>query len=216
MRAASWWRCLPLLLACAGAWAQEPETEQVALGKERARIAAERTRADQRFAVEEIACQKRFAVTDCVEKARSAQRAVHDDLRRQELVLNETERRRRADAQQRRLQDKQGERAADTASRTSRAPQAPGAAPVPSQHLPRDAKARPSHAQQTAEHEAMMRDKLAAHEADQARRAELAARAGDEERRYTQRQREAAEHKARILQRQAAEASTAKPLPAPP
>jgi colicin import membrane protein len=218
MRFASWARGLPVLLACAAAWAQAPgtETETVAIGQERARIATERARADQRFAADEIACQKRFAVTDCVEKARTAQRAVHNELRRQELVLNDTERRRRTDAQQRRLQDKQNERAADAASRTNRAPPSPGAAPVPSKQLPRDAKPVPSHAQQAAEHEAMMRKKLADHAADEARRAELAANAGEEERRYAERQREAAQHKARILQRKAEQASTAKPLPTPP
>jgi colicin import membrane protein len=122
MRFASWARGLPVLLACAAAWAQAPgtETETVAIGQERARIATERARADQRFAADEIACQKRFAVTDCVEKARTAQRAVHNELRRQELVLNDTERRRRTDAQQRRLQDKQNERAAPTVRRHHR------------------------------------------------------------------------------------------------
>lgn len=212
------WRCAPLLLACTGAWAQAGGAAPSTLDAERARIAAERARADQRYAAEEIACQKRFAVTDCVERARTAQRAVRADLQRQEVMLNDTQRRRKADVQQKRLQDKQREREADAAARTTRAPQAAGSAPSPNGRLPSDPKPPASHAQQTAEHEAMMLDKRASHEADEARRAAMAAGAAEEERRYTERQREAAEYKARVLQRNAKGGAEkpAAPLPAPP
>ena len=67
-----------------------------AVAAERARIAAERSQADTRFAAQEKACYRKFAVNDCLQAARSQRREVLSDLRRQELSLNEAERKGRA------------------------------------------------------------------------------------------------------------------------
>ena len=85
---------LTLLLA-AGAFpalAQRDAADQA----ERARIARERHEADTRLAAQEIACYKKFAVSDCLKAARAQRREVLADLRRQELTLNDADRKRRA------------------------------------------------------------------------------------------------------------------------
>ncbi len=62
---------------------------------ERARIARERHEADKRLAAREIACYKKFAVSDCLKAARAQRREVLADLRRQEVTLNDADRKRR-------------------------------------------------------------------------------------------------------------------------
>ena len=63
---------------------------------ERSRIAAERSQAEARFAAQEVACYQIFAVNDCLKAAKSQRRERLSDLRRQDLTLNEAERKRRA------------------------------------------------------------------------------------------------------------------------
>ncbi|MDO5626464.1 MAG: hypothetical protein Q4G71_17480 [Pseudomonadota bacterium] len=67
------------------------------LATERARIARERSAAEQRFDTAEKACWRRFAVNDCVKRARAERRATTDALRQQDLALNAHERQRRTD-----------------------------------------------------------------------------------------------------------------------
>lgn len=75
-------------------------------GAERARIAGERKVVEDRFAAEKKACNARFAVTDCVEKATRARNAALGDLRRQERVLNDADRRQRAAERLKELQER--------------------------------------------------------------------------------------------------------------
>lgn len=63
---------------------------------ERSRIAQERSAVHQRFEDESRACYQRFAVNDCLEQARSLRREQLGDLRRQEISLNDADRRRKA------------------------------------------------------------------------------------------------------------------------
>ena len=81
--------CALALLIAIPALAQDP-------GAERARIAAERARADAQFAERKKSCNAVFAVTDCVDKATQQHNAALSDLRRQERVLNDAERREKA------------------------------------------------------------------------------------------------------------------------
>lgn len=74
------------------AWAQDDSADRI----ERARIAAERKQVDGKFQVEEKACYGKFAVNDCLNDARSRRRAALADLRRQEISLNDAQRKRRA------------------------------------------------------------------------------------------------------------------------
>ncbi len=86
-----------------------PEGQPLApwLDAQRARIAAERDVATQRYEATEKACWQRFAVNDCLRQARTERRAVLDRLRQQELAVNDLDRRRRADERLRQLERKQ-------------------------------------------------------------------------------------------------------------
>ncbi len=80
---------LTTLAVCFGACAQsEPGAQQ----RDRARISAERTQAQERYSAEELACRGRFATTDCIAQAKTRRRAVLADLRRQEISLNDAQR----------------------------------------------------------------------------------------------------------------------------
>ncbi len=73
---------------------------------ERSRIATQRAQQEERFAQAEVACYRRFAVFDCLRDARQVRRTALDALRRQEVVLNDDERKRGAAAAVQRIQDK--------------------------------------------------------------------------------------------------------------
>jgi len=62
---------------------------------ERARIQSEREIGDSRFSQQEAACYAMFAVTDCLHEVQLQRRQLKDALRRQTLVLNDLERRRK-------------------------------------------------------------------------------------------------------------------------
>lgn len=78
------WRAGPL-------GAQTPQALDASA--ERARIAQKRAQQDAIFAQAEPACYRRFAVSDCLRDARKKRRIALDELRRQEIVLNDEERR---------------------------------------------------------------------------------------------------------------------------
>lgn len=63
---------------------------------QRARIAAERSQAQATFRDQEKACYRKFAVTDCLNAAKAQRRQVLADLRRQEISLNDAQRKRKA------------------------------------------------------------------------------------------------------------------------
>lgn len=73
---------------------------------ERDRIAAARQVAEQRLADDEAACHRKFAVNDCLSAARSQRREALADLRRQEVALNDRQRRQAAALRQQRLDEK--------------------------------------------------------------------------------------------------------------
>lgn len=87
------------------------DASPAAIARERSRIEAERRREDARFAAEEAACHQRFAVNDCLREVRVRRRAVFEDLRRQEIALNDAERRDRGAEQLRRTEDRMAPRA---------------------------------------------------------------------------------------------------------
>jgi hypothetical protein len=212
--------CAALALLCgAQAWGQSSTPmapEQVAA--ERARITSERAAIATRFAVEERACHQRFAVNDCLNRNLAWQREAMADLRRQEIVLNDSERQRRAAERLDGLEEKSRARAVDQADRPVADPRAPHAVPRPGGgKLPQAAEPAPRVPDQAAirEHQERMEHKQQRHAQDEAQRAEKAAQGKEEARRNAARVREAEERKAAVLRRNAAEPSKAKPLPAP-
>lgn len=60
---------------------------------ERLRISQQRQHHEAVFSQAEVACYRRFAVSDCLREARKLRRSALDELRRQEIVLNDEERR---------------------------------------------------------------------------------------------------------------------------
>ena len=97
-----------LALAAAGAGAQVDgsATVQQAEELERARIRETRIAAQARFGAQEAQCYQHFAVNDCLTGVLRARRELLADLRRQELSLNDAQRKRRASEQLLRSDDK--------------------------------------------------------------------------------------------------------------
>lgn len=91
--------CLFALLAASPVLAQGDAAE-------RARIRDERAAAETRFAEEKKACRARFAVTDCIDKVTREHNARLADLRRQDNLLNDAERKRRAADRQKELDER--------------------------------------------------------------------------------------------------------------
>jgi colicin import membrane protein len=94
---------------------------------ERARIAAERGQAEAAFRAEEKDCYRRFAVNDCLSAARDHRRQLLADLRRQEISLNDSQRKRKAaehlrDIEQRSLPEKQEQKAEQRAKTPAEQP----------------------------------------------------------------------------------------------
>lgn len=89
---------LGLFVAIPGASAQDAAPQGADKGQaqrdaQRARIGQLRTEADARHARDLADCSARFAVTDCTQKADRTHRETLADLRRQQVVLDNEERR---------------------------------------------------------------------------------------------------------------------------
>ena len=172
---------------------------------ERARITAERTRADAQFEEAQKACYAKFAVNDCIGRARAQRRDVMADLRRQELSLNEADRRRRS-----------AERLKEIESRTPPQPQPraagePREAPEP--RTPGEPAANRAAQPETAASAPRRRAAAAPRAPRQQERPDAEANA----RRYDERLRQAQEHKAKVEKKAAESANKdVKPLPVPP
>lgn len=80
-----------------------------AVDAQRARIAAERAKADAQFAQDEEACYARFAVNDCQNEARARRRETLADLRRQEVSLNDEQRKRKGADRIRSIEERAGQ-----------------------------------------------------------------------------------------------------------
>ena len=74
--------------------------------EQRAWIRDTRTAYDAQFKAQEIGCYQRFAVNDCLIDRRRTQREVMADLRRQEILINDTQRKRRGAQQWLRADEK--------------------------------------------------------------------------------------------------------------
>ena len=95
-----------LLLACASAAAQDAGDAAQSQDAQRARIAQLRETYQADLHVQEAACYQRFAVNDCLLERRRTARELLADLRRQEIVLNDAQRKRRAAQQLLRADEK--------------------------------------------------------------------------------------------------------------
>lgn len=73
---------------------------------ERARIAREREQALQRYAQQEQVCRTQFVVTSCIEDAKAERRVALQRLAREQAVLDDQDRRARATARLKQLDEK--------------------------------------------------------------------------------------------------------------
>lgn len=73
---------------------------------QRAAISAERSRLAAGFLTEDAACYKKFAVNSCLEKVNIRRREAMADLRRQEILLNDEERKIKGAQQIRKTEEK--------------------------------------------------------------------------------------------------------------
>lgn len=101
------WAAAFFCLALAGlAQAQAPtDGQQGRLNERRASLSQERSRLEAGFAAEDALCHERFAVNRCLGKVDVKRRAALTELRRQEILLNDEERKNRAEAQRRKIEE---------------------------------------------------------------------------------------------------------------
>lgn len=92
------WSLLCLLILGLPLAAQTDADRVLALREAEQREWISRTRAQYQvqFRAQEIACYQRFAVNDCLSESRRTERDAMADLRRQEVLINDAQRKRRA------------------------------------------------------------------------------------------------------------------------
>lgn len=94
------------LVATIGLTVLLPSLRAQSVESERARIEKTRQQLQALFAVEDEACHQKFAVNSCLNEINTKRREAIADLRRQEISLNDDERRKRGAEQVRRVEEK--------------------------------------------------------------------------------------------------------------
>jgi len=167
--------CACLLLSATAGVAADPAAE-------RARIDAERHRVEARYAAEQADCSERFVVTSCADEAKARRRDALAVLRKQELQLDDAERKRRVAARLQELERKKDESAARPAPAppTTTVVRKPAGAAAAASHAPRAPHDDAAEAQEAARRAQAAEKRRADAAADQAkiaaREAERAAR----------------------------------------
>lgn len=92
------WSLLCLLFLSLPVAAQTDTDRVLALREAERRewIARTREQFQAQFRAQEVACYQRFAVNDCLFASRRTEREAMADLRRQEVLINDAQRKRRA------------------------------------------------------------------------------------------------------------------------
>jgi hypothetical protein len=114
---------LAALAGLADAQTVAPEGQpQDSMAAQRARISAERTRLEAGFAAENAVCYEKFAVNSCLDKISARRRQAMAELRRQEISLNDEERKIRGEEQIRKTREKSSpEKLQEAAQRRAKA-----------------------------------------------------------------------------------------------
>lgn len=100
------WAVLAVCVTVSAAAQESIVSKGLDIAVERARLRAEQAAVQAIFESESVACYGRFAVSDCLRQQRALRREKLDDLRRQEVALNQMERAQRAQEQLGRIRDK--------------------------------------------------------------------------------------------------------------
>jgi len=110
------------LAGLAGAQTGTPAAQDRTMDAERARISAERARIKADFLAEDAVCHQKFAVNSCLSDVGARRRRAMEDLRRQEISLNDEERRIRGAEQIRKTEGKSSvEKQQEAAQRRAKA-----------------------------------------------------------------------------------------------
>lgn len=205
-------------------WVAAASLAQAALGQDvddaaagqRARIATERSQVEASFRTQEKACYATFAVNDCLSAARAQRREAIADLRRQEISLNDADRKRKGAERQRAIEERPApgqkpERAEQPAKATTghREPDARAA-----QKAADRAQVESSNAASALARQRQAQLKASEKNAEHIRRAEEAAQNA---KRHQELKAQAEEHRASVNKRLAERKKPpAQPLPAPP
>lgn len=175
------WSFVSAALCTGLATAAVPADETV----ERERIARERAEATARFEQRQRECAQRFAVTACVDAARAEHRQTLLQLRRQEGVLDEAQRKQRAAQRMQAIEEKRRaeQERASAPPATPRPPPLQVKPPRPAAaHSPPSAADRPASAPDRSLEEARNRERF------EARQREAQAHRDDAARRRAQRE----------------------------
>lgn len=208
-----------LLAAALAAPLAAAAQESPAAAAERARIAAERGRVEADFKAQERVCWGKFAVNQCLSEAKAKRRAALADLRRQEIGLNDEQRKQRGAERLRELEERgakeaqprtPGQPASSQPERDAQA--AERAATRASKEADRAARTDPAiEARERAERSRESAARKAAEGGDRARQA------AENVRERERREKEAAAHRADVERRLAErQKAPARPLPPPP
>jgi colicin import membrane protein len=108
---------LCLLLVGLGDTQAQADGQQIGLDEHRASLSQERSRLEAGFSAEDAACHQRFSVNSCLEKVDVKRRAALAQLRSQEILLNDEERKNRAEAQRRKTEEKSSAESLQQAAR---------------------------------------------------------------------------------------------------
>ena len=203
--------CLLTLLATA----VQADALSERLEQERQRISVERVQQEALLMRQDRACYDRFAVNRCLSKVNVERRAIMADLRRQEVLLNEEERRARGADQLQKIDDKSSlQMQQEEANRRAQDLQDYDARLLREQSKKADRQLRRG---QDAANTASYQERLKL-EAEQAQSRKAGqSQAAEEAQKYQQRVQEAQERKAaRELQKQQATKPPAPGLPLPP
>lgn len=90
----------------AGAQASAQNSQPGNIDAQRAAISAERSRLEAGFLTEDAACYKKFAVNNCLGDVNTRRRSAMANLKRQEILLNDEERRVKGENQLRKTEEK--------------------------------------------------------------------------------------------------------------
>ncbi len=183
-------------------------------GQQRAAISAERSRLEAGFLTEDAACYKKFAVNSCLGKVNTKRREAMADLRRQEILLNDEERRIKGEEQIRKTQEKSSSEKLQEAQ-GSRAKAAEDYSGRLKREKDKQQERTTTQSNEKAAREANA-EKLLAHQKKTQARLDKQTAAAEEAKKFNQRQKEAqerrAQHEADQLKRLK---PAAKPLPLP-
>lgn len=209
---------LPLLLAATATplWAQSTAAiGNTDLAAERARLTRERAAADKAFSDRRGVCFKRFAVEACLEESRRQKRISLDDIKRQEAIISDAERKQRGGAALDRLEQKGGAASAQDAK--AQRDKAIKAQQDRGQRAADHDASRASTSAQEENNRRQFEARQRAHVEQQATEARRRAEAPAQEKRFNDKMERAEAHRAEVEKRIADRTTPrAAPLPPPP